>query len=194
MKPLQRHLESFGYHCILPELPLTYQDVEDATRLLDELMREIDVSDGEKVHLVGHSTGGLVIRKLITDSEQVKKVGRCVLIATPSKGNKLAMLADKVKLYTSIFKTVKSLTKKRIESYQLKNDSNIEMAAIAGDNSNLILGRFLKQENDGRVEVESVYFPELTDFATLPYGHKEIHHQKETAVMVDRFLRLGKLQ
>nr|WP_269431720.1 alpha/beta fold hydrolase [Bacillus sp. JCM 19034] len=194
MKPLQRYLEEFGYDCILPDLPLTFQDVEDATWLLDELLNEMDISDGQKVHLVGHSTGGLVIRKLITDSEQVHKIGRCVLIATPNQGNRLAMLADKVKLYTNIYKTVRSITKKRIKSYQLKNDDNIEMAAIAGDKSNLLLGRFLRQHNDGRVEVESVYFPELTDFATLPYGHKDIHHQKETAMMVDRFLRLGKLK
>ncbi|WP_052015939.1 lipase family alpha/beta hydrolase [Halalkalibacter hemicellulosilyticus] len=193
MKPLQHHLEELGYTCLLPELPLTFQDVEDATALLEEVMSKLDTSIGEKVHLIGHSTGGLVIRKLITNRKYMDTIGRCVLIATPNKGNKLAMLASKVKLYTKIYKTVKSLTQEKIDSYQFSHDHKIEIAAIAGNKSRLWLGRLLDKANDGRVEVASVYFPELTDFATLPYGHKEIHHQKETAAMVDRFLREGRL-
>ncbi|MCK0470195.1 alpha/beta fold hydrolase [Halalkalibacter sp. APA_J-10(15)] len=193
MKPLQHHLEELGYTCLLPELPLTFQDVEDATALLEDIMSKLDNSEGQKVHLIGHSTGGLVIRKLITNRNYTDKIGRCVLIATPNNGNKLAMLASKVKLYTKIFKTIKSLTKEKIDSYQFSYDHKIEIAAIAGNKNQLWLGRLLDKANDGRVEVDSVYFPELTDFTTLPYGHKEIHHQKETAEMVDRFLRGGRL-
>jgi len=96
-----------------------------------------------------------------------------------------------VKWYVNIYKTLKSLNYKYIEHLDFRNPFNIEIAAIAGKKSNLLLGNLIDDENDGRVGVQSVYFPELNDFMTLPYGHKEIHHQKETAKWIDVFLKTG---
>jgi hypothetical protein len=69
---------------------------------------------------------------------------------------------------------------------------DVEIAAIAGNKNNLFLGNLIRDENDGRVELSSVFYPELKDIITLPFGHIEIHHQQETAKWVDTFLRTGK--
>lgn len=65
------------------------------------------------------------------------------------------------------------------------------MAAIAGNKSNLFLGKLLIKENDGRIRVESVEIPRLKAFVVLPYGHKDIHYQKQTANLVANFLNFG---
>lgn len=197
MRPLERNLELLGYDCVLPDLQLTYKEIEFASFVLEGILEEmikLDLRKDEKIHLVGHSTGGLVIRKLIADTKYTHKIGRCVLIATPNKGSKLANIAGNVKLYVEIYKTIKSLCYESVEQLNIENYSEIEMAAIAGDKSNLLLGKLIGDENDGRVEVESVYLPNLKDFMILPYGHKEIHHQVETARWVDAFLRTGKFK
>lgn len=62
---------------------------------------------------------------------------------------------------------------------------------IAGSESNLFMGKFLDGENDGRVPVESVSFPEMKDFIVTPYGHREIHHTQEVAILVRTFLKSG---
>lgn len=185
-------MEILGYECIVPDLPLTYKEFDFAANVLESLLEELTLTKEEKVHLVGHSTGGLVIRKLIAETDYSDKIGRCVLIATPNKGSKLADIAGKIKPVVKIFKTLRSLNYEYIEQIDLTPKSNIEIAAIAGNRNNLFLGNLIGEENDGRVEVHSVYYPELKDYLTLPYGHAEIHHQPETAKMVDTFIRTGK--
>ena len=194
MRPLERNLQLLGYECFLPDLQLTYKEIEFASFVLEGILEEIitfDLKKDEKIHLVGHSTGGLVIRKLISDTKLAHRIGRCVLVATPNKGSTLADIAGKVKPYVEIYKTLKSLSFESVDKLNLENGSEIEMAAIAGDKNNLLLGNLIADKNDGRVEVDSVYFPSLKDFMILPYGHKEIHHQAETARWIDVFLKKG---
>ncbi len=195
MKRLHQHLESLGYECFSPNLSLTYKELEFASLTLEGILEEVTASNlrkDEQIHLVGHSTGGLVIRKLLSDTKHANRIGRCVLIATPNQGSKLAEIAGSVTFYVEVYKTLKSLTYHAVRQLKIENESNIEIAAIAGTKNNLLLGKLIGRENDGRVEVDSVYLPSLNDFMTLPYGHKEIHHQLETAKWVDAFLRTGK--
>lgn len=195
MIPLERNLEQLGYECITPNLPLTYREFDYSAFLLDGILEEIiksNIAKDEKIHLVGHSTGGLVIRKLVSKTKYASRIGRCVLIATPNRGSKLAKIAANLKPVVEIYKTLKSLNYEYIEQIDLTSQSDIEIAAIGGNKNNLLLGNLIGDVNDGRVELRSVYYPELTDFITLPYGHNEIHHQPETAKMVDAFLKTGK--
>jgi hypothetical protein len=53
------------------------------------------------------------------------------------------------------------------------------------------LGYLIPGENDGRVDIKSVEFDNMKDFIKLNYGHKEIHHKKETAHYVDLFIKTG---
>lgn len=191
MAVLSEYLETFGFRCHALTLPLTRQEFDRVTQLVANEVEELAGSHGSKVHLVGHSTGGLLIRHLLKDYSAAEHIGRCVQLATPNKGSQLAMLAGTIKGYTSWFRTLKSLHTAYIEKLCLINDTPIEMGAIAGTNSNLWLGQFIKGENDGRVEVSSVDIPKLTDFTTLPFGHKDIHYHYETAVLTARFLNTG---
>lgn len=193
MRPLERNLKLLGYECFSPDLQLTYKEIEFASFVLEGILEEIinDLKKDEKIHLVGHSTGGLVIRKLIADTKLAHKIGRCVLVATPNNGSTLADIAGNVKPYVNIYKTLKSLSFESVRNFNMKNHSEVEMAAIAGDKCNLLLGKLISDKNDGRVEVNSVYHPSLKDFMILPYGHKEIHHQAETARWIDVFLKEG---
>lgn len=195
MRQLEQNMEVLGYECIVPNLPLTFKEFDYASAILEEILEEqvqSHLAKGEKIHLVGHSTGGLVIRKLIAETKYAPKIGRCVLIATPNKGSKLATIAGKIKPLVKVYKTLKSLDYEYIEQTNFATKAEIEIAAIAGNLNNLFLGNLMQAENDGRVEVASVYYPELKDYLTLPFGHTEIHHQPETAKWVDAFLRTGK--
>jgi pimeloyl-ACP methyl ester carboxylesterase len=195
MRPLAKNLASWGYRCYLPDFPLTFKEFTHSVSLLCELFDDpqvFNLGENERIHLVGHSTGGLVIRTLLSHTKYAAKIGKCVLIATPNQGSSLAEMAGRIKLFVHIYKTLRSLTGAYIKGLNLTNPCQIEVAAIAGNKNNLLLGKLLKNENDGRVEVPSVYYPELNDFIILPYGHKEIHHQRETARLIDAFLRKGR--
>jgi pimeloyl-ACP methyl ester carboxylesterase len=195
MYVLRDNLANMDYEVILTELPLLFRSVKYCAEIFAEQLKEItaDLKIGEKLSLVGHSTGGIIIRKVIKDPLIKPHIDRCVLISTPHKGSKLADKAAEIsKVFINLFRPVKSITTESIEKMNLKRPAEIEIGAIAGSKSNLFLGRFLRGENDGRIRVESVRCSDLKDFKVIPYGHKEIHHQLETAKLVDHFLREGK--
>lgn len=195
MLALKKNLEGLGNEITLVDLPLTFEDIVHATSIFQRIIGKIinDLEKGEKISLVGHSTGGLVIRLFLSNTKHIDKINRCVLIATPNKGSQLAEIAWKLApAFTNKFKTLKSLNRGNIESLKLKHMDNIEIGAIAGNKCNSFLGKLLKNENDGRVQVNSAIYEGVKDSIVLPCGHKEIHHRLETAKLIDSFLKQGR--
>lgn len=192
MFPLKRHLEGLGYEAVTINLPLRFSALEECISLFEYQFQQIDYECIEKIHFVGYSMGGLIVRSFLANNT-VSKLGRCVLIATPNKGTKLADLCDKLlKPVVHIYQPLKSLKTSSIDIGKPINNPQPDIGVIAGNSNKHILGIFLDGENDGRVEVESVKYDEMIDFIIRPYGHKEIHHQTEIADLIDLFLRTGK--
>lgn len=194
MVTLKENLEKLGYEGIVVDLPLTFKDIEYATLVFEEKVAEIicDLNEDEKISMIGHSTGGIVIRLLLSKIKYIDKIHRCVLIATPNKGSRLADITSVLSsVFINIFKTLKSIRTENIEKLNLKHIDRIEVGAIAGNKNNLFLGKLLNHENDGRVEVDSVEYAGLKDFIVVPYGHKEIHYKFEVAKLIDDFLKYG---
>ncbi len=76
---------------------LTYNSVRDSvpdiSRQLGRRLNEVlDAHPGRKVFLVGHSTGGLVIRLGLTDPKIAAHVAGAATLGTPHHGSKLAAL------------------------------------------------------------------------------------------------------
>ncbi|MFP4371241.1 MAG: lipase family alpha/beta hydrolase [Halanaerobium sp.] len=194
MFALKSKLEKAAFEVITINLPLTFKKLKSTLPLFKtEVEKIISESDAaEKIHFVGHSTGGILIRRFLAVTEYKDRIGRIVLIAAPNKGSKLADFVKKYfKPFTDIFKTLSSIEHQNVRRLELAAAEDFEMAAIAGNNCNLFLGRLLGKENDGRIRVESVEIPKLKDFVVLPYGHKDIHYQKQTANLVANFIEHG---
>lgn len=195
MSTLAKNLEKLNHKCILVDLPLTYKEIDYAAFLFQEIIEKIlkDINQNEKVNLIGHSTGGLIIRKYLLETKNIERIKNCVLIATPNSGSELAdMAANYFKAFTNIFKTLKSLKTENAKMINFINDERIRIGAIAGKNDKLLLGKLLTEENDGRVTVKSVYYEGLEDFIVLPYHHKEIHYKWKTAELVNDFVQTGR--
>lgn len=194
MVDLKENLEIMGYQGILVDLPLTFEDIEYGSQVFNEKIEEIirELKDDEKISLIGHSTGGLIIRLFLANTKHRDKIHRCVLIATPNNGSKLADMASKISApLVKVFRTLSSLTSKGVEKLNLNHEEETDIGVIAGNKSNLILGKLLKSENDGRVELDSARGLGAKDYLVLPYGHKEIHHKRDIAHLIDNFLQNG---
>ncbi|GAB6181800.1 alpha/beta fold hydrolase [Desulfotomaculum defluvii] len=194
MKPLKKNLAMLGYEGILVNLPLTYKRLNHSVSLLENTLEErlINLKGQEKIHLVGHSTGGLVIRSWLAKSKYRSKVDKCVLLATPNQGSELADIAGKYfGLLPTICKTLESLQSYHVRKLPGLSNLSVEVGALAGNKNNLLLGNLLKGENDGRVTVESVWLTGLKDFMILPFGHLDIHKEFRTAQHIAWFLKTG---
>lgn len=195
MSCLSKNLEKLNHKCILVDLPLTHKKIEHAISLFERAIEKIlkDIDEDEKINLIGHSTGGLVIRKYLQEAKNRDRINNCVLIATPNNGSELADIASNYfKFLPNIFRTLNSLKTENVKEINFFSDESIRIGAIAGRNEKLILGKLLTGENDGRVTVKSVYYEGLEDFIILPYQHKEIHYKWETAKLIDDFFETGR--
>ena len=68
----------------------SWKDVETLTERLAMLVDELRQQRGiEKVHLVGHSMGGIIARNYLQIRGGAEKVERCVLLGTPNYGSKM---------------------------------------------------------------------------------------------------------
>jgi uncharacterized alpha/beta hydrolase family protein len=194
MFPLRDRLTTLGYAVVTANLPLSFASLEECLSVFSDQVQPILSRHYSytKIHLVGYSMGGLIVRAFLANNVVVK-LGRCVLIATPNRGTKLADIANNLfKPLVHIYKPLESLKTGVTEYGEPLNAPQPEIGVIAGDANKHLLGFFLAGANDGRVEVESALYSGMADFVIRSYGHKEIHHQPETAQLVHSFLHTGK--
>ncbi len=90
--PLRSALSGAGFNCLIS---LCYNafttDVHEvAGRLVDESMRAMDATGAGRVHLIGHSLGGLIVREAVQRRGLAAYTGTAVTIATPHAGTWLA--------------------------------------------------------------------------------------------------------
>ena len=93
MSCLEKYFESRRYHVLVPHLPTSFHSLEECTVAFEEYFSEIH-GEYNRIHFVGHSIGGLIIRQFLSRNE-VANIGRCVLIGTPNKGSELAAIVDR---------------------------------------------------------------------------------------------------
>jgi uncharacterized alpha/beta hydrolase family protein len=194
---LSNNLEKLNHKCFLVNLPLTFKEIEYSSLIFERKIEIVleEIGKYKKINLIGHSTGGIIIRQFLANTKLIDNINKCVLIAAPNNGSELADLASKYLFFgTKIYKTLISINSSSVKSIKdIKNDK-IKIGAIAGNKNNLLLGNFIKEENDGRVKVNSVFYDGLDDFIILPYGHKKIHYKWDTAKLVDKFIIDGKFK
>lgn len=195
MLPLMNNLKEFGLNVRTINLPITFSNFNYCAELFAyKIKRILEDTKIEKLHLIGHSTGGLIIKKFIEDTK-LTNIGKCILIATPNKGTKLANITkDYLPFVVKIFKPIDALIEGNQKILEPKNIPTPEIGCIIGRKNNLALGVFLSKESDGRVEVESAKNNIMKDFIILNYGHKKIHHKKEVAKYIHNFIKHGKFK
>ncbi|MEA4924496.1 MAG: alpha/beta fold hydrolase [Syntrophomonadaceae bacterium] len=194
MYPMQQYLKKRGYIAVTVNLPLRFLSLEKGIAEFENQFKQIEMEYGfcGKIHLVGYSMGGLVVRAYLA-KHLVPKLGRCLLIATPNNGTKLADWAHKfLKPMVHIFKPLIALKSGALTIGKPVNLPHPDIGVIAGNTSKYILGMLLAGENDGRVEVDSARYDDMADFIIKPYGHKEIHHKQDIADLVEIFLKSGR--
>lgn len=71
-----------------------WKNIEALTERVANKVDELRQASGAtKVHLIGHSMGGIIARNYLQIRGGAQKVDRCILIGTPNSGSRLAALA-----------------------------------------------------------------------------------------------------
>ena len=95
MWPLQRKLSRAGYQtCNWSYRSLGLPIETHASRLVEKLCELLNDDSLDRLHLVGHSMGGIILRAALSDerlnSQHQSKFGRLVMLASPNGGSHVA--------------------------------------------------------------------------------------------------------
>jgi pimeloyl-ACP methyl ester carboxylesterase len=146
--------------------------------------------DVERLHFVGHSLGGLLLMRMLTQTPRLAP-GRAVLLGSPVVRSRAAE-----GLAASPFGR-RLLGPAGMEELVLEQGrrwtGEREIGVIAG-NSRFGLGHVIgriEEENDGSIAVEETRLPGARDHIVLPVSHSGMLFSLEVAQQVGHFLVHG---
>lgn len=152
------------------------------------------IPDVGKVHFVGHSMGGLVIRHYLSLDPSLSahdRLGEVVMLGTPNHGSELANIAHD--FFPEVWQgnVVVSLnTSDEGLAGQLPSPY-YPTAVIAGAKPSVFTGFSFTRSNDGLVSTDSARLPAMKDFLIVDVGHSMLRYDAEVAGQVIHLLRTG---
>lgn len=151
-------------------------------------------TESPRVHFVGHSLGGLVIRGYLAE-DRPPRLGRVVLLTPPSGGSHFVEWLGDVPLAVDALGPVGSaLGTDSTDLPATLPPPNYDIGIIAGTRSIQPIGSIaIPGPDDGIVSVEQTRI-EGVPVLLLPRSHFMIMNSRHTASAVIRFLRTGSFE
>jgi pimeloyl-ACP methyl ester carboxylesterase len=118
---------------------------------VNALREFVEATDGERVHLVGHSLGGVVIAKMLEEAP-LSRSGRVAMLGSPMGGSAAARIMSRRRVGRWL---VGGVIREGIVERAPKWPGGRELLVVAGDipfGSGLLLG--LRRPHDGLIRVE----------------------------------------
>ena len=194
MRGLEQHLKRLGYSTINLAYPSTTKMIETISEThLARAVQDCEAQRAGKIHFVGHSLGGLIVRQYL-QRHSVPAGSRLVMLSPPNRGSELVDLLMQVPLYRWITGPAGQEIGRGPESVvnRLK-PVGIDVGVIAGNLSiNLLFSAFMDGPDDGMVSVESTMLPEMRDFIIVPNTHTFIMKDPPVMRQVAHFLKHGR--
>lgn len=194
MKKLASYLEGNGFNVINLNYPSTTHKIEQLTEIIN---REIatKVKKDKKLHLVGYSMGGLIVRVLI-HKYRYKNLGRVVQLAPPNHGSEVADFVKNFWLYKKIYGPAgQQLITDQEAIKHLFGEVNYELGIIAGNASiDPISSAIIPGSNDGKVAVERTKLEGMKDHIVIFASHTFFPSNKKVQKQTLCFLQHGKFQ
>ncbi len=196
MAKLAGFLSGRGYRVVNVGYPSTKFSISD---LVDIIRPEIDAAAkqaGEgRVHFVGYSMGGLIIRAFLRRYRPAN-LGRVVMVGTPNNGSQIADFLKNWPLYRKVYGPAgQQLITDQAAMTELFGTVDYELGIIAGNRtidpvSSLIIG--LRVPNDGKVSVESTRLDGASAHIVIPANHTFLPVNKVMWSQTLSFLQHGR--
>ena len=153
-----------------------------------DLARAIIALPEQRVHLVGHSLGGLVILRYLQDATD-GRLGRAVLLGSPVAGSQAGARVAAHELGRPLLGRSAAIWESP-QTWTLRG----EVGMIAGSDQFGLAKLFvsLPGDNDGVVTIEETRIPGLADHIVLPVSHSGMLFSGDVADQTANFLRQGK--
>ncbi len=188
MSPLSRRLQQMGFRTRRFSYPSVRNDLEANGRQLAAYVGELGEN---RVHLVGHSLGGLVIRAMLGTQTDLPE-GRVVTLGTPHLASQPGDVMMSHKIGQQIVgASIRDLTDGTVHAWPLP--AGREVGVIAGTlpvGLGQLITRF-REPNDGMVSLSESKLPGCTEYLTMQVSHTAMVLSPLVAGRVAHFLSHG---
>lgn len=157
---------------------------------MHELSGRIESTHGDRIHLVGHSLGGVIAVHLL-GRRQLPRIGRIVCLGSPLVGSCVADRLGRTRFGRAL--VGHSLGEHLAGGGLERWDGRYELGIIAGSRG-VGFGRLVEAipgTNDGTVAVGETRLPGATAHLTLPVTHTQMLVDRTVARQTIHFLRHG---
>ncbi len=157
------------------------------------------IKEVKRIHLIGHSTGGIIIRYHLANNT-IPELGYVVMIGTPNKGSRLANLAKftmNEEKHNAIYgETIRYLYAGDDAFHStLPDASGYYLGVIAGTGHDSLKDRVYALVepgiDDGRVSLTSAMIEGMNDFIIFPHQHNRLTEQDDVHQQIIAFLQSG---
>ncbi|HEY2412400.1 MAG TPA: alpha/beta hydrolase [Pirellulaceae bacterium] len=178
MRPMARWLEQHFKRVINWGYPSLWSPIESHGKEFAGLLRQLDDDEAYgRIHLVGHSMGGIIARLALAEYLP-RRLGRFVMIAPPNRGSRVAR-----RLAPHLGRFIPPITQLTDDTAgfvcTLPQPTAPELGIIAAELD------FMVPEDNTRLGCEC-------DHIVLPGLHSTLLWRQETAEQVRHFLETGK--
>lgn len=189
MRSLARRLLAEGYRVLNVDYPSRRLDLAGLAEWSHKPIESFLAGQTDRVHFVGHSMGGLLIRYYL-HAYPLATLGRIVMLGTPNRGSEVADLLQRFPPYRWIYGLAGQQLCTQAVHVPL---SGGEIGVVAGNFSidplcSLIIG----QENDGKVAVVHTKPEEAHAHVVLRASHSFMPANKVVQTQVVHFLKEGR--
>jgi len=194
MSGLASFLEGQGYKTLNLDYPSAKYDISSIAELIHGTIKKF-ADKHSKIHFIGYSMGGLVIRAYL-QKYRLENLGKIVMIATPNKGSEVADFLQNFWLYKKLYGPAGQQLITDQQSFKdILGDIYYDLGIISGISPYYFFGNYLiGKKNDGRVSIESSKIEGMKDQVTIKSGHTWIPSYKKTWQQAARFIATGKFE
>lgn len=182
---LQRRLRRAGYRVYRFSYRSVAHDLMENAWRLNRFLQKVE---GETVHFVAHSLGGLVVRRLFHDFPE-QRPGRIVTLGSPHTGSYVADRLSRM----GWFRRLLGYSFPSLIGELFPWHGERPLGSIAGDLSIGIgqVVRSLPCPNDGTVSVEETRLAGMSDHVVVHASHMALLLSHSAAEQTLHFLRYG---
>jgi len=152
-----------------------------------DLRKFVEAAEGDRVHLVGHSLGGVVIAKMVEEAP-LSRPGRVAMLGSPMGGSAAARIMSRRRVGRWL---VGGVIREGIVEHSPMWPGGGDLLVVAGDiplGSGLLLG--LPKPHDGVVRVEETRV-EGVRTVTVRASHVGLLLSRKVAALLSDYFRAG---
>ena len=191
MRGLAGFLERANFHSEAITYPSTRYALGELAAIIHPQVQAA-AARGRRIHFVGHSMGGLLIRAYI-HAHRPENLGRVVMLGTPNRGSEVADFLQGMKPYQWLYGAAgQQLVTKQEPFAAMLGRVDYDLGIIAGDRSLAPVSSYIiGKANDGKVSVESTKLEGMKAHLVVPCSHTFLPSQQNVWRQAAHFLRHG---